>query len=198
MHVRSLQLTVSLLALTLLLGSSALAAADDGVATLGSPAPDASAPPPDQGAGDPMDAMLDFAACMREHGIDMPDPQPVDGGGAIVVQYGVGEPGSASAGDIEAFTAAEEACRVHMEAFERPPADPERDAELMESMLAYVACMREQGIEMADPIVEGGGVRIEGRAEGAAADEGSERFQLAAEACRDVHPFTDVSVSPAG
>ena len=34
---------------------------------------------------DPMDAMLDYAACMREHGVDMPDPRA--GGGGLVMEF---------------------------------------------------------------------------------------------------------------
>ena len=41
---------------------------------------------------DPQQAALDFARCMREHGVDMPDPE-VDDKGRIRVRIGAGGPG---------------------------------------------------------------------------------------------------------
>ena len=41
---------------------------------------------------DPQQAALDFARCMREHGVDVPDPQPGEGG---MIKIG---PGPAEAG----------------------------------------------------------------------------------------------------
>ena len=49
--------------------------------------------------------LLDFARCMREHGIDMPDP----GEGGML--FRVGGPGDADAIDPEEFEAAQEACQ---------------------------------------------------------------------------------------
>ena len=65
-------------AVTLLLGLSA--ACGNGSGDDGSALPDAagasSASPSgdDEADLDPEDAMLKFAECMREHGVDMPDP----------------------------------------------------------------------------------------------------------------------------
>ena len=49
--------------------------------------------------------MLDFARCMREHGIDMPDP----GEGGMI--FNVGGPGEDGSFDKDTFEAAQEACQ---------------------------------------------------------------------------------------
>jgi hypothetical protein len=52
--------------------------------------------------------MLEYAQCMRDHGVDMPDPQ-FDADGRVAIQIGDpdGEPGAM---DEEEFEAANEAC----------------------------------------------------------------------------------------
>jgi hypothetical protein len=165
-------------------------AAVDGVATLGSPPPDEQATT-DAAPADPMDAMLEFAACMRENGVDMQDPQAAGGGMMMVIEADVD-----GDGDIRpdgAFMAAEETCRGHLEAVESD-ADPVRDAELMEGLLAYAECMRSQGIDMPDPVVSGGRIQIgagpdEARIDADVFDPFSEGYAAAEEACRDVSPF---------
>jgi hypothetical protein len=68
--------------------------------------PDATIPP------EQVDAMLAFATCMRDHGIDFPDP--VFDGGGMTVQVG----GDEGAGGIdpmsETFQEAQEACAAEM------------------------------------------------------------------------------------
>ena len=55
--------------------------------------------------------MLAFAQCMREHGIDMPDPQ-FENGGRVMIGGGPGEDGEgrSSIRESDEFQAAEEAC----------------------------------------------------------------------------------------
>jgi hypothetical protein len=52
------------------------------------------------------DAMLAFAKCMRDHGVDMPDPEFGTSGGPAI-QIG----GDGIAFDSPTFKAADEACR---------------------------------------------------------------------------------------
>ena len=40
------------------------------------------------------DKLVEFAACMREHGIEMPDPQTASGGGAVRIGGDGIDPGS--------------------------------------------------------------------------------------------------------
>jgi hypothetical protein len=58
------------------------------------------------------DAMVAFAGCMRENGIDMPDPQMSDGGG-IAMKIGDGSGKDFDPMSAE-FGAAQEKCAEHM------------------------------------------------------------------------------------
>ncbi len=127
---------------------------------------------------DPEEAMLEFTECMRDHGVDLPDPETDGSGrGAIVLQ---------NEGDDEDFQEAQEACQPIMdEAMGEIEIDPEREAEMREELLAFSECMREHGIDMPDPVFQdGGGVRVEmGAPAGGATPADDEEFQAAAEEC---------------
>lgn len=106
------------------------------------------------------DAMLEFAECMREHGIDMPDPEFDENGGGVQM----GGPGVPDGGgpSEEEFEAADEACSPIMDDV-RPDIQltPEEQAELQDEMVAVAQCMRDKGWNMPDPEVgEDGGMRI--------------------------------------
>jgi hypothetical protein len=103
------------------------------------------------------DAMLEFTECMREHGVDMPDPDTGGGDGPVIMRREAG-----SAADEEEFEEAQEACGSIMEdAFgDRPERDPEEEAEMQDNALAYAQCMREHGIDFPDPDFSEGGVAM--------------------------------------
>jgi hypothetical protein len=95
-------------------------------------------------AVDPEEAFQEYTQCMREHGIDMPDPTSGDGGGVI----SVGGEGM----DIEAFEEAGAACDPILEAaFGEFELSPEQEAEMMDQQLAFAQCMRDNGIDWPDP-----------------------------------------------
>ena len=123
---------------------------------------------------DPQQAALDFAKCMREHGIDMPDPQ-VDDQGRVRVR--VGGPGGGARPDPKKLDEAQKACGHLMGGGDGPgQIDPEeRDA-----MVAFARCMREHGIDMPDPTGDGLMMR---RDDKGGPDPSSERFQEAEKAC---------------
>jgi len=134
---------------------------DDQVATLGD---DTAAEDDDTSSGDDEltdaereDAMLEFTECMREHGVDMPDPSS-SGEGPLVMRREGGTPA-----DEDEFEAAQDACDDIMEdAFgERPQRDPEEQAEMQDNALAYAQCMREHGIDFPDPEFSDGGVAMQ-------------------------------------
>ncbi len=169
--------------------------ADDDVASL-----DSGEPPNDTTVGstessapvDPDAAFLAFTECMREEGIDMPDPQ-VAGEDRMVM--------AAPAQDLdmtsEEFEAAQAACEpLLQEAMGNFEVDPEMEAEAREEMLAFAECMREHGIDMPDPEFssDGGAARIEARVGDEGGEQGGggdladdpfadEEFQQAAEEC---------------
>ena len=114
------------------------------------------------------DAALEYAQCMREHGIDMPDPEFEEGGG---ISMGF-DRDSGIDPESEEFAAAEEACEPIMEAA-RPDVQlsPEEQAEMQDRLVALAECMRARGYDMPDPQVdENGGVMI--RSEGGPGEGG--------------------------
>jgi hypothetical protein len=135
---------------------------------------------PDAGTAeaDPEQAMLDFAACMREHGIDMPDPS--SGGGALRL-------GANEDTDREAFEEAQEECDEHLEGLQRE-IDPAQRAEFEEAMLSFAQCMRDNGVDMPDPQMDGDGrVTMGGPGgPGGGIDPEDPAFQQAQEACQDI------------
>ena len=143
---------IGLLVILVLVAAAMGAAASAQVATLGSPAPDASTAPSSP-APDAQQALLDWTACMREQGIDMDDPVfGLDG----ELSGGLGKDGKGAKVDAkgEAYTAADEACADLLVAY-KPPPDAQLLAEQAELRLDWAACMRRQGIDMPDPGPDG-------------------------------------------
>jgi len=150
------------IAVTLLLGLSAGCgeASDDG----GSALPDAAGASSDAPADsdepdlDPEDAMLKFAQCMREHGVDMPDPTP--GGGISVNGEGMSQ---------DQMEAAQAACQKWMDMAMPEDGGRELSEEEKQSFLDMAACMRERGYDFQDPTFDGGRVtqKVEKPAPGA-------------------------------
>jgi hypothetical protein len=173
--------------------------ADEGeVASIGTTIADASSSDDsapagdDSGEADIQEAALEFAKCMREHGIDMPDPV-FDGegggpGGGVMIQAG----GPGESIDPEEMDAANEACQPIMEAvrgaFEPP--DPEELERMKAEALEFAQCMREHGVDMPDPqfsedgamTVSVGAGRLGENGEGPDAVD-ADKFNEASEAC---------------
>jgi len=100
---------------------------------------------------DTEEAVLAFADCLRDEGLDIEDPT-FDGGGRFGFNLGGavrGGPGDAD-GPNEEFQAAFAECEGLLEGisqqFERP--DP---GEIEDSLVAFADCMRGEGVDMADP-----------------------------------------------
>lgn len=174
---RRLLLLVALV--PLLLGAAACGGGgddDDAVASLGADESDGSGDE-SEGSGDGdgdgggggenprdseefQDAALEYAECMREHGIDMPDPE-FDGEGGVAINAGPdggGGPGGEGGHDEEEFQAADEACQPIMEeAAPEMQLDPEEQAEMQDQLLEVAQCMRDRGHDMPDPEVDDSG-----------------------------------------
>lgn len=91
----------------------------------------------------PEDAMLTFARCMREHGIEMQDPD--SSGNFIAVVGEDADPGG------ETFREAHEACKDLA-----PPlrnVSREDAAEMEDKLRAMARCMRSKGHDMPDPVI---------------------------------------------
>ena len=173
------------LLLVLLSACTGGAASSNGVATLNSADPGASAAP--SASLTPQDALLAYARCMREHGVDMPDPQFDETNGKFQVQVGAGS--GAKPADKQKLDAAQQACQHFMQGVAFGPGGGEVDAETQEKLLAFSRCMREHGIDFPDPQFDGGRVMIGGGPNGGPAfDPNSSKFKDAQEACRSLLP----------
>jgi hypothetical protein len=166
---RTLRVVLIPVLLAVLLAACSASAAGPSVASLDDPAGGASPSP--SASVDPEQARLDFTRCMREHGIDMPDPGPGARGGATRLR----------GDDPEKLQKAMEACREHFQGVmgER---GPELSQEQLDAMLEFAQCMREHGIDMPDP--GNGGMMVELGKGGI--DPESPEFQEAQEACDDL------------
>ena len=137
----------------------------------------------DKSADGRRDGALKFARCMRENGVDMPDPK-TDENGMVVIEGGR-KPDDAPFEDPD-FKKADEACRKHLQNALPPKLSEEEQKEFKDKALAHARCMREQGIDFPDPrIGEGGEVSVEIGGDGI--DPESPKFQEAQKACGD--PF---------
>jgi hypothetical protein len=186
-------------AIAILAACSGAAANPSGVASLGSQSPEPASSSEPEASVDPEDAALAFAECMREHGVDTPDPQ-VGGNGEMSFSIRGGGPDGL---DREQLQEAQEACQDLMPTGLGKPGDIPQ--EQRDAMLAFAQCMREHGIEMPDPQFESGGVMIGGPSEdgeGPKFDPRSEEFQAAEEACGDLlgemRPGSGTNVGPGG
>ena len=180
---RMIRLLLLSLAAVALLAACTGASAGPSVASLDDPAASADPSASPSAPADPQEAFLAFAECMREHGIDMPDPQVSDdGGGKFSVGFSGGGPGD---GDNEKFQEANEACRPLLENAIGEGGRPEISPEDEEAMLEFAQCMREHGIDMPDP-GETGMVFQFGGPEGESFDR--DAFEAAQEACQDLLP----------
>lgn len=135
--------------------------------------------PPAAGAGDGKqadnvsdeDKMRNYAKCMREHGIDMPDPKTDgDAQGTISIDAGEGRPGE------DKMKTADDACRKLLpNGGEIKPPSPEE----LDKMRKEAKCMREHGVDFPDPDPGKGGAAIAlGDANG-----DPKKFEEAAKAC---------------
>jgi hypothetical protein len=100
---------------------------------------------------------LKYAKCMRDHGIDMPDPQRVGSGG--IKQTMKGGP-SVNTAKVQA---AQKDCQKYMEAGGGRAVSAADKAKIQNAMLDYAKCMRDHGVDMPDPKFNnsGGGVTFQ-------------------------------------
>lgn len=125
-------------------------------------------------------AALKFSRCMRQHGINMPDPQISSDGSKVRVLIGGGAKGKAKFNpQSPAFKSAERACQKYMDAV-RPKLSPAQQQEAQQQVLQSLRCMREHGIDIPDSAASGGGLKI-GPESGVNPD--TPAFQRAQQAC---------------
>ena len=121
-------------------------------------------------------AMLDLARCMRENGVDMPDPE--FNGGRVTQRMKGGNP--------DKMRAAEKACEKYRSQIKAPEMSASEKEEFKKAALANARCMREHGIDFPDPVFDpNGGARV--RIDKRLNPEGA-KFQAAQKACEKTMP----------
>jgi hypothetical protein len=190
---RTIRIFALALAVVAILAACSGAAATPGVATLDDPEASGSPGASPSATLNPQDAFLAYAQCMRENGIDMPDPQvSEDGSGETRVTISGGEgPSNGGAADKATFEKADTACRHFLASVTQDGNGFQMSAEDQDKMLQFARCMREHGVDMPDPDFSGGGAIIKGGPgdDGPGAfDPDSDEFQAAQEACQSLLP----------
>jgi hypothetical protein len=166
-------LAVALL-LVLLAGCGGSGGNGDGVASLDPDGGGATATTGNGAAADRERALLDFARCMRQHGVPIQDPT-VDSEGNLRLQ----RPEGAGRVDQATLDKAREACQEHIagivQGFSR-----EDLTRLQDALVKYAGCMRANGYDLPDPRFDGAG----GPFGGARIDPDDPAFRKADQACR--------------
>ncbi len=140
-------------------------------------------------SSDPQQAALDWAACMRKNGVDVADPQ-VGSDGRVQIGPGSGRQARAANPDSDAFQAARKECGSPFGSGGGPQISAADREELQASMLKFAACMRKNGVDMADPQLGGGGggfFRVgPGGNGGGGVNPDDPDFQKAQKACQSI------------
>ncbi|MFC4908965.1 hypothetical protein [Actinomadura gamaensis] len=131
--------------------------------------------------------MRDFAKCMREHGVDMPDP---DADGRVTMRLSKGPGGgNGGLGDDSQMKAAQKACQHLMPNGGKPRKMSPQD---LDKARKLARCMREHGVNMQDPGPDG---RIEikatggpGKREAGTGPDSDPKFKAAQDACKQYQP----------
>jgi hypothetical protein len=127
------------------------------------------------GGGSDRQAALAYAKCMRQHGINMPDPKfDAQGHSSQQLPGGVGP-------DNPKFKAADQACNKYLPNGGEPPKPNPQE---QQQMVQFARCMRQHGIDMPDP-KPGGGIDADA-ANGVNPD--SPKFKAAEQACQQYEP----------
>lgn len=124
----------------------------DGVASVSTPK--STAPSEGGGSGnekDDVDQMRKYAKCMRDHGVDMPDPEVNSDGGVTMQGPAVAE------ADEGKMRKANEACR---ELLPNGGAPPKMTAEDIDAMRETAQCLRDRGYDVTDPTMDHPAIRF--------------------------------------
>jgi hypothetical protein len=167
---------VGALALTLAVAACGGGPKSGGVASLNGSGQPTSTTSANSGK-DSEQAALAFARCMRQHGVDMPDPQV---SGNAIMQKG---PTGVKPDDPK-FKAAQQACNKYMPNGGQPSKPNPQE---QQQMLQFARCMRQHGIDMPDP-GPNGGITINGGNGRKGPNPDDPKFKAAQQACQQYQP----------
>lgn len=185
---------LGLLFLVLLSACTGTAGASDDVATLVDPSASPDASP--SASLDPEQAMQAFAACMREHGVDIQVSSAGEGaaGGGKVISGNSGSGPKTGTGTDQGrddLEAANKACGHLLPRGGMNAPGGTMDPEMEQKLLDFSRCMREHGIDMPDPKFENGGATVQLGGpddDGSNLDPTSQEFKDAEKACESILP----------
>jgi hypothetical protein len=126
-------------------------------------------------------AMLQFSQCMRDHGVNMPDPTFSEGGARVTMREEKGA-------DPDKQRKAEQACKSYQDKIKPPPVSEEQEKKMKEAALKNAQCMRDHGIDMPDPQFGEGGRMSQKIGPSSGIDPTSQKFQAAMKACQKEAP----------
>jgi hypothetical protein len=153
-----------------------------GVATAGGGGKGGGAKPKPSASVDAEEQRRLFTQCMRDHGVDVPDPDPNGPGVRILASGGPGsDTANKTANKME--TAMKE-CQKYLPAgvAHKP------NTQELEQMRQFAKCMRDHGVDMPDPDPNGGGFGVKkGTGQGEISPDDA-TFKAANEACKDKLP----------
>jgi hypothetical protein len=147
---------VLLAALSLALAACSSGSSGDSVATLDEPIEQDAVQDTQSVDADDEEALLAFAACMRENGVeDFEDPIINEDGFvefSIVEESSEGGPGAFDESQRETIEAAFRTCEENLEGVAFGPGGTDFNfTELEDTFVEFSACMRDNGVEIDDP-----------------------------------------------
>jgi hypothetical protein len=143
------------------------------------------------GKDTPFEGALKFSKCMRDHGVDFPDPQHVGSGGIKLTVHNINP-------NDPKVKSAQNACQKYMQIGGGETIDPAKRAKLQEAALAFARCMRQHGVDIPDPQLSGkggltfqagprsggtGGPSSSGKGKGLGVNPDAPKFKAANKAC---------------
>jgi hypothetical protein len=130
------------------------------------------------GSHDDRQMALAFARCMRQHGIDMPDPK--FNGNGVSQEFSARRGGKGP--DDPKFKAAQQACQKYLPNGGQPTKPNPQE---QQQLLAFARCMRQHGIDVPDPGASGG-IEVKGRP--GTVNPNDPKFKAAQQACQQYEP----------
>lgn len=124
------------------------------------------------------DILLEFTQCMRENGVDVPDPTFDENG-----QPQLGGANQAIDPSDPKFQAALQKCQSILQGIQQQ-FTPENQQALQDAALKYAKCMRANGVDVPDPDFSGNGGPGQGGAFGGNIDQSDPDFEAANEKCQ--------------
>lgn len=140
---------VSMAGLALVLSGCSSTAEDSGIAKIGDA--NAASAAPAAASGTDEEQALAFAQCMRDNGVDFPDPTvDADGSPSFADAFGRGQDGGFDPTDTS-FRDAMTACSDLMDGLQIGPGSGSVDQEAMsEALYSYTQCLRDEGLDVGD------------------------------------------------